>query len=662
VGCRVYGSTLHQTWQKQWEERPKTVGDVLKAMHDEPPGPDEAHDHDHDHDDTHDGNERVYHLQEVEKPGQPGVGDDKAGQGSGPSLVDEAAATPGNGNGNGTAAAPGDGEVRAGLSGNGEGGQLPSSSEAGAAGAAATTAAAVTPPAPGAGECVGGSGAESVTGALNECPSAVGAEAQGTAASAHSSPSSPPPPSQDDVVRTEAPSNASTVKGTGQSTGKAAPEPPRESGRGATAAAGAGAGEGEAGASPPGASEKSDAPAVDTVATPPVEGGPGAQGRGEAQPAIPPPTSGPTLPTGGSVSAASSPPSPSASEPETGGAVSTASGGLAAVPGEASIILSSDGGVVVVARPAAPAPAPTPASDGGAGGAGPSPPNNASVPLLPPGRGREANGTEGLGAGAEGEGAGRDEGSPGSGGQGAAGEAAVPATPPPPPTAAPSAAGAVGASGPGVQAGGRGDVTSGVPPPGPANPPAPGTSTSPGTATTTAGAGVQRQPRQSRGGGGGGGVGLGLDLPSFADFKKLKLAKVREDEERNNKGPGSGLGPEGPMGNIFRTLMHEITALEINQTIFDLYLTQLHTGIGYALAEGRQEREKDQANTQVALARLEQTVLNLSRANQELAGTVGTLQDRLYLSAACWILSLCGLILLAITWCVGGAGGRKGAL
>lgn len=77
---------------------------------------------------------------------------------------------------------------------------------------------------------------------------------------------------------------------------------------------------------------------------------------------------------------------------------------------------------------------------------------------------------------------------------------------------------------------------------------------------------------------------LQLSLPYF---KEERLSKVSEEGRKT----GTSVG--GPYDSMFKTLMNEITALTINQSIFDLYLVQLHGCLTQALTQSREEYEQE---------------------------------------------------------------------
>ena len=94
----------------------------------------------------------------------------------------------------------------------------------------------------------------------------------------------------------------------------------------------------------------------------------------------------------------------------------------------------------------------------------------------------------------------------------------------------------------------------------------------------------------------------------LGDFRKQKLAKLQEDLRLKGGAAASSLGSGSPYDNIFKTLMDEMTSLEINQSIFDVYVSNLHSCF-----------------VQV----VDDVLLEQERARLEFAQTVTALQARL---------------------------------
>jgi hypothetical protein len=138
---------------------------------------------------------------------------------------------------------------------------------------------------------------------------------------------------------------------------------------------------------------------------------------------------------------------------------------------------------------------------------------------------------------------------------------------------------------------------------------------------------------------------------AFSEFKKQKLGKLKEDEKRKG-GPTMGGSGASPYDNIFKTLMHEITSQEINQSIFDMYVTALQQCLAQALEEIRSEKEKDRLAREDSIRFLSNRVQNLSELNQDLVARVHRLESNFVATTAAWLIALLCVFLLLLSTCM----------
>jgi len=118
-----------------------------------------------------------------------------------------------------------------------------------------------------------------------------------------------------------------------------------------------------------------------------------------------------------------------------------------------------------------------------------------------------------------------------------------------------------------------------------------------------------------------------LQQMRLGDFRKQKLAKLQEDLRVKGGAAATSLGSGSPYDNIFKTLMDEMTSLEINQSIFDVYVSNLHSCFVQVVDDVLLEQER---------ARLE-----FSQAAEQ------RLETNFLASSAAWVLSLLAVLLLA---------------
>ncbi|CAN0507059.1 unnamed protein product, partial [Scytosiphon promiscuus] len=61
-----------------------------------------------------------------------------------------------------------------------------------------------------------------------------------------------------------------------------------------------------------------------------------------------------------------------------------------------------------------------------------------------------------------------------------------------------------------------------------------------------------------------------LDAPSFSEFREEVLARTQQAQQ--SAGGAGGVAIGGQYESIFKTLMNKIKTLEINQSLFGLYI------------------------------------------------------------------------------------------
>lgn len=142
----------------------------------------------------------------------------------------------------------------------------------------------------------------------------------------------------------------------------------------------------------------------------------------------------------------------------------------------------------------------------------------------------------------------------------------------------------------------------------------------------------------------------------LGDFRKQKLAKLQEDLRLKGGAAASSLGSGSPYDNIFKTLMDEMTSLEINQSIFDVYVSNLHSCFVQVVDDVLLEQERARLEFAQTVTALQARLLQAGEAHDALLKRLQRLETNFLASSAAWAIPcLLALLLLACSvLCVGG--------
>lgn len=152
-----------------------------------------------------------------------------------------------------------------------------------------------------------------------------------------------------------------------------------------------------------------------------------------------------------------------------------------------------------------------------------------------------------------------------------------------------------------------------------------------------------------------------LQQMRLGDFRKQKLAKLQEDLRVKGGAAASSLGSGSPYDNIFKTLMDEMTSLEINQSIFDVYVSNLHSCFVQVVDDVLLEQERARLDFAQTVAALQTRLLQAGEAQDALLRRLQRLETNFLASFAAWIIPcLLALLLLACSFLCVGRRGRHG--
>jgi hypothetical protein len=153
-----------------------------------------------------------------------------------------------------------------------------------------------------------------------------------------------------------------------------------------------------------------------------------------------------------------------------------------------------------------------------------------------------------------------------------------------------------------------------------------------------------------------------LQQMRLGDFRKQKLAKLQEDLRVKGGAAATSLGSGSPYDNIFKTLMDEMTSLEINQSIFDVYVSNLHSCFVQVVDDVLLEQERARLEFGQTVGALQARLLEAGQVHEAVLRRLNRLETHFLASSAAWVISLLAVLLLACAFCVAGLRGRRGAL
>ncbi|CAM9608152.1 unnamed protein product [Ectocarpus fasciculatus] len=164
-----------------------------------------------------------------------------------------------------------------------------------------------------------------------------------------------------------------------------------------------------------------------------------------------------------------------------------------------------------------------------------------------------------------------------------------------------------------------------------------------------------------------------LDTLSFSEFREEVLARTQQAQQS----AGGGVAIGGQYESIFKTLMNKIKTLEINQSLFGLYIDDVHGCYQNVIAQMLQEQERARASRSELLNTQAAHLAHIGDqwpAFQELQAKVVEVENRMLLSSLAWFTSLFCLVLMVCSCCLkacrryafsdgggrsGGGGGRR---
>ncbi|CAM9560602.1 unnamed protein product, partial [Laminaria digitata] len=136
-----------------------------------------------------------------------------------------------------------------------------------------------------------------------------------------------------------------------------------------------------------------------------------------------------------------------------------------------------------------------------------------------------------------------------------------------------------------------------------------------------------------------------MDRLSFADFRDEVLTRTQQAQQA----PGGGVAIGGQYESIFKTLMNKIKTLEINQSLFSLYIDDVHVCYQEVIAQMLREQERARASRSELLSAQAAHLVQIGDqwpAFQELQAKVLEVENRMLLSSMAWFTSLFCLVVL----------------
>jgi len=139
-----------------------------------------------------------------------------------------------------------------------------------------------------------------------------------------------------------------------------------------------------------------------------------------------------------------------------------------------------------------------------------------------------------------------------------------------------------------------------------------------------------------------------LQQMRLGDFKKQKLAKLQEDLGPKGEGAAAAsLGSGSPYDNIFKTLMDEMTSLEINQSIFDVYVSNLHSCFVQVVDDVLLEQERARLEAREMIGLMQRRLQDQATVNEQLLRRMYRLEKSFLAGALGWLAVLSFLVSLA---------------
>ncbi|CAM9642486.1 unnamed protein product [Ectocarpus sp. 4 AP-2014] len=142
-----------------------------------------------------------------------------------------------------------------------------------------------------------------------------------------------------------------------------------------------------------------------------------------------------------------------------------------------------------------------------------------------------------------------------------------------------------------------------------------------------------------------------LDTLSFSEFREEVLARTQQAQQS----AGGGVAIGGQYESIFKTLMNKIKTLEINQSLFGLYIDDVHGCYQNVIAQMLQEQEQARASRSQLLNTQAAHLAHIGDqwpAFQELQAKVVEVENRMLLSSLAWFTSLFCLVLIVCSCCL----------
>lgn len=141
-----------------------------------------------------------------------------------------------------------------------------------------------------------------------------------------------------------------------------------------------------------------------------------------------------------------------------------------------------------------------------------------------------------------------------------------------------------------------------------------------------------------------------LQQMRLSDFKKQKLAKLQDDPRTKDHGTGStatSLGSGSPYDNIFKTLMDEMASLEINQSIFDVYVSNLHSCFVQVVDDVLLEQDRARLEALETIGLLQARLQSQAAVNEQFLRRMQRLESMSLAGGLAWIALIACLILAA---------------
>ena len=139
-----------------------------------------------------------------------------------------------------------------------------------------------------------------------------------------------------------------------------------------------------------------------------------------------------------------------------------------------------------------------------------------------------------------------------------------------------------------------------------------------------------------------------LQQMRLGDFKKQKLSKLQEDLGAKGEGAAAAsLGSGSPYDNIFNTLMDEMTSLEINQSIFDVYVSNLHSCFVQVMDDVLLEQDRARMEAGEMIAVMQRRLQDQATVNEKLLHQMHRLENSFLVGVLAWLVVLGFLVLLA---------------